>query len=85
MKEKRPKKEPLDVNYILKTYWNFIKKYKAICFSLIFIVLIITLMNYSTRYLFKKVIDNGEMFDQNITFLLIFFSSNRLYPNKLFD
>ncbi len=62
MKEKMPIKAELDVKYILKTYWNFIKKYKATCFSLILIVLIITLMNYSTRYLFKKVIDNGELF-----------------------
>ncbi len=62
MKENRPKKAELDVKYILKTYWNFIKKYKTIGFSLIFIVLIITLMNYSVRYLFKTVIDNGELF-----------------------
>ncbi len=62
MKEKRPKKAELDVKYILKTYWNFVRKYKAICFSLIFLVLIITLMNYSVRYLFKTIIDKGELF-----------------------
>ncbi len=62
MKEKRPKKAELDVKYILKTYWNFVKKYKAICGSLIFLVGIITLMQYSIRWLFKTIIDKGELF-----------------------
>ncbi len=62
MKEKRPKREELDAKYILKTYWSFLRKYKAICFSLIIIVLIITLMNYSIRLLFKTIIDKGELF-----------------------
>ena len=55
-------KEKIDVPYILKTYWSFLKKYKLIAIALVFLAIILTLINYSTKYLMKVLIDNGALY-----------------------
>ncbi len=65
MKERRPKRAELDVKYILKTYWSFLKKQKLLLFSVILIVLIITAFGYTTRYLFKTIVDKGTALAAN--------------------
>ncbi len=62
MLEKRQKQEKIDVKYILKTYWSFLKKHKIVAISLIFLVLIITSINYTTRYLVKIIVDKGALY-----------------------
>lgn len=65
MKEKRPKREPLDVKYILKTYWSFLKKYKLLIFALVICSFALSSAGFAGRYLFKGIIDNGESFVKN--------------------
>ena len=62
MKEKRPKRADLDVKYILKTYWSFLRKEKPLLTGLIISALFITAIGLFTRILYKIVIDKGEIF-----------------------
>jgi len=61
MKEKRPKRAELDVKYILKTYWSFLKKQKLLLTTVVLIILIITAFGYTTRFLFKTIVDKGTL------------------------
>lgn len=59
--KKRLKKD-LDVKYILKTYWGFISKYKPLLVGVIAFALALSSLGFLARYLFKKIIDQGELF-----------------------
>ena len=61
---KKSKRE-LDVKYILKTYWSFLSKYKLLIVAVILSALAIVGFNFLGRYLFKTVIDKGELFAKN--------------------
>ena len=62
MKQKRQKRADLDVKYILKTYWSFLRKEKPLLTGLIISALFITLIGLYTRILYKTVIEKGEIF-----------------------
>jgi len=62
---KRDKRADLDVKYILKTYWSFIKNYKLLMTAVIILALSMSALGFVGRYLFKKVVDNGELFAKN--------------------
>src|SRR3989344_3110980 len=78
MKERMPKKAPLDVKYILKTYWSFLRKYKLLLFGITFFVLIMSSLNFIGRYFFKKIIDNGELLTKGEITSEIFIGSTKL-------
>ncbi|MGV8131311.1 MAG: ABC transporter ATP-binding protein [Candidatus Pacearchaeota archaeon] len=59
---KKSKKEDLDVRYILKTYWSFIKKYKLLITSILLCGVFFSTAGLAQRTLFKKIVDNGELF-----------------------
>ena len=65
MKEKRAKKEQLDVNYILRTYWSFLRKQKGLLIAVILIILTISTGGYITRFFFKKIVDLGALVVSN--------------------
>ncbi len=65
MKERGSKRAPLDVKYILKTYWSFIKNYKILIIAVMICALLLPLTGLAARYLFKGIIDNGELFTKN--------------------
>ncbi len=65
MKERLPKKAELDAKYILKTYWNFLKKHKLLMFGTMLVVMIVTALSFIGRYFFKIIIDNGELYTKN--------------------
>ncbi|MEK6925171.1 MAG: ABC transporter ATP-binding protein [Nanoarchaeota archaeon] len=58
-------KRELDVKYILKTYWSFLRRYKLLIFSVIIFAFLLRFADFIGRYLFKKVVDNGELFIKN--------------------
>jgi len=62
MKQKRQKRADLDVKYILKTYWSFLRKEKPLLTGLIISALFITIIGLYTRILYKTVIEKGEIF-----------------------
>src|SRR3989344_700516 len=62
MKERMPKKAPLDVKYILKTYWGFLRKEKPLFTGVVFSALVLSVFGFASRYLFKIIVDNGEIF-----------------------
>lgn len=62
MEPKEAKSEKLDVKYILKTYWSFLRQHKFFFVAVILIVLFIVGLNYTTRFLFKTIIDKGSLF-----------------------
>src|SRR3989344_126161 len=59
---KRKSKEDLDVKYILRTYWSFISKYKPFLSGVIIFALLLSVLGFISKYLFKKIIDDGELF-----------------------
>jgi ABC-type multidrug transport system fused ATPase/permease subunit len=65
MKEKRPKRAELDVKYILKTYWGFLKNYKPLILATIIFALLLSALGFVGRYFFKKIVDNGELIARN--------------------
>lgn len=75
MNEKRPKRAELDVKYILKTYWSFLKKEKPLLIGVILAVSLVTSLSFAGRYLFKKTIDGGELFAKNQISSLTFIDS----------
>lgn len=62
---KRDKRADLDVKFILKTYWGFLKKYKLLIIAVIIFAFLLRFADFIGRYLFKKVVDNGELFIKN--------------------
>ncbi|MEK6908893.1 MAG: ABC transporter ATP-binding protein [Nanoarchaeota archaeon] len=62
----------LDVKYILKTYWSFVKNYKLLILGVTISVLLITLSSIGVRYLFKYLLDNGELFSNGEITISIF-------------
>lgn len=62
---KRDKRADLDVKYILKTYWSFLRNYKLLIWAIVIFALSMSALGFVGRYLFKKVIDNGELFAKN--------------------
>ncbi len=65
MKQKRPKKELLDVKYILKTYWSFLRRHKGLFAGVMMAVFFVTAFGFTARYLFKTIIDQAELFAKN--------------------
>lgn len=59
---KKKQKKDLDVKYILKTYWSFISKYKLLLAGVIIFALILVALSFFANYLFKRIIDEGELF-----------------------
>ncbi len=65
MKERRPKRAELDVKYILKTYWSFLKKQKLLLSIVVLLILSISAFGYAMRFLFKTIIDKGALLVAN--------------------
>src|SRR3989344_9679021 len=65
MKEKRPKRADLDVKYILKTYWSFLRKYKPLILGILICGFLLPALGFAQRSFFKKIIDSGELFIKN--------------------
>ncbi len=65
MKERRSKRAELDVKYILRTYWNFLKRYKLLMFGTMLVVMSVTGLSFIGRYFFKIILDNGELYTKN--------------------
>lgn len=61
MRQKRSDKD-LDVKYILKTYWSFLKKYKSFLAGITLCGFLLTSLSVMQRTFFKKIVDNGELF-----------------------
>lgn len=69
---KKDKRADLDVKYLLKTYWGFIKRYKILILGVTLCALIISIVGLVSRYLFKEIVDKGESFTKNEIGLEIF-------------
>src|SRR3989344_3644324 len=59
------KKEKVDFKYNLKIYFSIFKNYKSHAFWLILVLLIIEILSFLDKYLFKVVIDNGTSYIEN--------------------
>ncbi len=60
VKIKRAKEIHFKENF--KMYWSFLKKYKILFFTIIFLVLINSATHLIDRLLFKKIVDDGSLF-----------------------
>jgi len=70
--KKEPQKE-LDVKYILKTYWGFLRPYRR-WLSLIFVLILgMILLGFGSRLIFKRIIDNAELFSKGTITAEMFF------------
>ncbi|MEK6926185.1 MAG: ABC transporter ATP-binding protein [Nanoarchaeota archaeon] len=54
--------EKIEFKYNLKEYWDFLKKYKKLLFSLLFISLVVESLLTLDKFLFKRIIDDGSSF-----------------------
>lgn len=59
------KRDNPDVKYILKTYWSFLRNYKTLILGLVICGITLSAIGLIQRGLFKKIIDNGELFAKN--------------------
>tara|TARA_Y100000310_G_scaffold345278_1_gene463354 strand:- start:2140 stop:3924 length:1785 start_codon:yes stop_codon:yes gene_type:complete len=57
----RPIKEEIDFKYNLKIYWSIVKKHKPIMFVLLLLVLFVEASHTITKFLFKILVDKGEL------------------------
>ena len=55
----RVKKEEIDFKYNWKIYFSFIKKYKSVFITLIFLSLILETLYVVDKFFFKIIIDKG--------------------------
>ena len=55
-------KEKINFKYNLSVYWSFLKKYKKLFFSLLFVTLLIEALLVADKFLFKVIIDDGTGF-----------------------
>jgi len=60
----KSKKENLDVKYILKTYWSFIKVHKILLWGVVICAILMSGIGFFGRYIFKTVIDKTESFSK---------------------
>jgi ATP-binding cassette subfamily B protein len=67
-------KSKVDIKNNVKTYYNFVKKYKWYFISVAFFVLIAELVGLGDRYLFKIIIDKGTEYANNSLALPVFAS-----------
>lgn len=66
MAASRKPKEKIDSRYNLKTYFNFLFRYKYLLFVLLFVVLVVEVVSTVDKYLFKIVIDKGAEYVSKI-------------------
>lgn len=52
----------IDFKYNLKLYWEFLRNYKPLLFSIMFVTLILAATRTSIKFLFKIIIDDGNEF-----------------------
>ncbi len=62
MMKNKKKQKKIDFKYNLKTYFNFLKKYKLIVFLILVFAALFELKMIFDRYLFKIIIDKGSEF-----------------------
>ena len=55
-------KEKINFKYNLSVYWGFLKKYKQLFFSLLFVTLLVEALLVADKFLFKVIIDDGSEF-----------------------
>jgi len=55
-------KEKINFKYNLSMYWSILKKYKLLLFGLLFSVLIVESLFIVDKFMFKRIIDDGEKF-----------------------
>jgi ATP-binding cassette, subfamily B, heavy metal transporter len=60
--KKTPKKRKINFKYNLNEYFNFLKKYKTQVLGLLFIAIVVESLFVVDKFLFKKLVDDGEMF-----------------------
>lgn len=65
-------KEKIDFKYNIKTYFGFLKKYKAILIGILIVVLIAEIIHVADKFLFKIVIDKGTEYSAGILELSAF-------------
>lgn len=58
----KQKKKKIDFKYNLRVYFDLLKKYKWDVFVLLIVVLIVEALFVADKFLFKKIIDDGEFF-----------------------
>ena len=66
---RKKKLKNIDFNYNLKVYWSFLKKYKAILFIALGLVLLLEASYTVEKYLLKLIIDNGTDFVNGVVLL----------------
>lgn len=54
--------EKINFKYNISEYWSFLKRYKKIFFFLLFTTFITEALFVADKFLFKKIIDDGELF-----------------------
>ena len=59
MKQKKNDKWKIEWKYNLSVYWSFLRKYKLLLFSLLFLVLILEMLFIIDNYILKLIVDNG--------------------------
>ncbi len=59
---KRKNKKKIDFRYNLSEYWNLLKNYKFWFIGAIFMILLTELTLIVDKFLFKKIIDDGNLF-----------------------
>jgi len=55
-------KKKISFKYNFEVYWSFLKKYKKLIAVLLFLTLAIEALLVADKFLFKAIIDNGELF-----------------------
>ncbi|PIN93136.1 hypothetical protein COU54_04185 [Candidatus Pacearchaeota archaeon CG10_big_fil_rev_8_21_14_0_10_31_24] len=55
-------KQEIDFKYNLKKYWEFLRKYKLLVFTLVTLILVISALNVVDKFLFRAIIDRGNEF-----------------------
>lgn len=60
MKNKKDRK--IDFKYNLKEYWSLLKRHKGTFFGLMILALVIEILFTVDKFLFKRIIDDGEKF-----------------------
>ncbi len=69
---KRKTKKKISFKYNLKIYWEFLKKYKLLFFTLLVVSLILEGMGVSEKFIFKMFVDKGTEFSNKIISFEVF-------------
>jgi ABC-type multidrug transport system fused ATPase/permease subunit len=72
MKKVKKEKKRINFKYNFKEYWSFVRKRKWSLFLLVFAIIITELLFVLDKFLFKRIIDDAELFVQNSLALDIF-------------